>query len=101
MRLGSVMHPVYHEAMHTPTQLLVFSLAIFAIVQLTQKLPWPPAWLQRKPLGCPTCLSWWLAIAGAVLEHNAFALPSWAAAAGGALVLEGLLSYLKPQPPLV
>lgn len=48
--------------MDQEARLLVVGLVAGGAALLTRALPWPDAWKRRKPLGCPTCASGWLAM---------------------------------------
>lgn len=92
--------------LHDTPNFVMLTFAVFGLVQLIQKLPWPRAWMQRKPLGCVVCLSWWACIAGGLwnvvdTELSVTLLAFWSGVAGAAIGLETAASYFKPQPPLV
>ena len=81
--------------------LLMLGLAINALVQLVQKLPWPSAWMQRRPLGCKVCLSHWAGIIGwAVVGERIWpSVVFWGAGVGAALLIDALQSHWRPMPP--
>lgn len=90
--------------LHDMPNLITLGLAVFALVQLIQRLPWPPAWAQRKPLSCPVCLSWWSSIIGGGwnASDNGLSVPLlafWAGVAGLSIALEALVTYWRPMPP--
>ena len=85
---------------------LALGAAAGGLAVLVRAFPWPEAWKTRKPLGCPTCLSAWCALA--VVAAESFAIfgtrsiggggavaASWLAATGIAAVV---LAIAAPMP---
>jgi hypothetical protein len=70
-------------------RVLVVGLAAGGLASITVALPWPKAWLARKPLGCPTCMAGhasWVVLLGVVLTlHWGWSLGSLALTYFGAL----------------
>lgn len=91
--------------LHDMPNAVILGFGLFACVRLIQTLPWPSSWLSRKPLACPTCLTWWLGLIGLVWnmwsldELTSPALVFWGGAIGIGLILDALSSWLKPLPP--
>lgn len=92
--------------LHDMPNAVTLGFGLFACVRLIQAFPWPASWLSRKPLGCPTCLTWWCGLFGLAwnawsesLTITASMLAFWAGAIGFGLVLDALSSWLKPLPP--
>lgn len=92
--------------------ILSLAFAVFGLVQLVVRLPWPSSWLMRRPLSCPVCLSWWACIFGSLVHGEMLELTGtldetflhvtfWSAVAGVAILLEALMSWLKPSAPVL
>ncbi len=78
---------------------LVLGLAAVGLAALARALPWPAAWLARKPLACPACMaghaSWLVLLASWAL--GAWAWPGAASAGLLWLAMTGAGTVLLAQ----
>ena len=82
------------------TLILLYACAFFAIIELVRALPWPRGWLQRKPLGCDVCLTWWCAITFYAIQYDDTPSPlPFIAAAGITLLMYSWLRKSELVPP--
>jgi hypothetical protein len=83
--------------------LLLLALSTLGGAIMVRSLPWPKAWLQAKPLGCPACMSGWSGIAHLMVASGLglfdaipglFVVPIWLA-----LVAFAAPIFAKLYPP--
>mgnify|MGYP001575069857 CR=1 FL=1 len=86
---------------------LALGAAAGGLAVLVRALPWPEAWLHRKPLGCGACLGAWCSFAAVVgAEYFSLwdvrALPGWGGLAAAWLAATGVaalvLAVAAPVP---